>query len=466
MNNENKRIILVLISFCLVFVILIGYLSYFQIFKAKDIKMSSYNKRLWIDEENTVRGSILDRNGKVLVYNDGKSNERIYKYGNLYSHIIGYSYREYGKTGLELSFNNTLLNIDENAAINEIKNLVIKDNIGNDIKLTIDHSSQEKARNLLKGKKGSIIIMNPKSGEIYSMVSLPDFDTANLREDWKNIVEDPDSPLFNRGTQGLYPPGSLFKIISSVAILKDPDITRDYTCSGQTTIDGYVFSDYNETVHGDINLKQAFANSCNTYFAEKSILLGKEKLGSVAEDFFINKKIDSSIAIKNSQFGFRDNLGKTEIAASALGQGKVLVTPINMLLAASAIGNQGRMVKPIVVKEIIDKNGKIIKTTEGEILGSPVNSLIANEVKDMMVEVVKNGTGKKASIKNVQVAGKTGTAQNSSNNDHAWFVGFAPADDPRVVVVVMLEEEGASGGNAAAPIGREAIIHALNNIKF
>lgn len=466
MNSENKRIILVLISFCLIFVGLIGYLSYFQVFKAKDMKTSSYNKRLWINEENTLRGSILDRNGKVLVYNEEESRKRIYKYGNLYSHVVGYSYREYGKTGLELAYNNSLLAIDDNAAINEIKNLVVKNNIGNDIRLTIDHSLQEKSRKLLMGKKGSIVTMNPQTGEIYSMVSLPDFDASNLREEWKEIVEDPKSPLFNRASQGLYPPGSLFKIISSAAILRDSAIDRDYKCSGNTKIDGYVFRDYNEKAHGDIDLKQAFAKSCNTYFADKSILIGKESLGRVSEDFLINNSIDFTLPIKESIFNYKSNLGETQLAASAIGQGEVLMTPMNMLLVASAIGNRGQMVKPILVKESINKNGKIIKEADIEILSNPVNSLIANEIKEMMVEVVKDGTGKKASIKNVKVAGKTGTAQNTSNKDHAWFVGFAPADDPKIAVIVMLEEEGSTGGDAAAPIGREIIIHGLNNIEF
>lgn len=466
MDKENKRIIIVLISFCLVFVSLIVYLSYFQVFKANRIKENSYNKRLWINEENTLRGSMIDRNGKILVYSDKESNKRFYKYGNLYSHVIGYSYREYGKTGLELYYNNALLNIDENTAINEIKNLVIKNNIGNDIRLTIDHSLQEKSRNLLKGKKGSIITMNPKTGEIYSMISLPDFDTDNLREDWKNIVESSDSPLFNRATQGLYPPGSIFKLISAAAILKDTDFNRDYTCTGEKKIDGYVFSDYNKKAHGEIDLKDAIAKSCNTYFAEKSILIGKDNLGKFAEGFLINKSIDFSLPVKKSVFNYKKSLGKTQIAASSIGQGEVLVTPLNMLLMSSAIANHGQMVKPILVNEIINKNGKVVEKIETEIIANSVNSIIANELKEMMVEVVKSGTGKRASIKNVKVAGKTGTAQNASKKDHGWFIGFAPADDPKVSVVVMLEEEGNTGGTVAAPIARELIIHALNNIKF
>ncbi|WP_235601318.1 hypothetical protein [Tissierella sp. P1] len=162
MNKENKRVIFVLVGFCLMFISLIVYISYFQVFRAEAIKNNSYNKRLWINEESILRGSILDRNGRTLAYSEKKGDvyNRYYLYERLYSHIIGYSYREYGKAGLELQYNNTLLNINENAAINEIKNIVAPTTEGNSIKLTIDHDLQTKARALLKGKKGSIVAMN------------------------------------------------------------------------------------------------------------------------------------------------------------------------------------------------------------------------------------------------------------------------------------------------------------------
>jgi peptidoglycan glycosyltransferase len=179
MKKELKRMIRVFVSVCILFVSLIVYLSYFQIADAKDIKNNSYNKRLWIDEESILRGMILDRNGKILAYSKKTGEEEIakryYNYGSLYSHIIGYSYREYGKSGLEATYNNELLNLKDNAALNEIQKMIKPNGEGNSIKLTVDHHIQEYAKSLLKGKKGSVIVMNPKTGEIYAMVSLPDF---------------------------------------------------------------------------------------------------------------------------------------------------------------------------------------------------------------------------------------------------------------------------------------------------
>lgn len=467
MNKENRRITIVLIGFCVMFIGLIVYISYFQVFKAEAIKRNSYNKRLWINEESILRGSILDRNGKTLAYSEKKDNryQRYYLFGRLYSHIIGYSYREYGKAGLELQYNNTLLDINENATINEIKSIVSPTTEGNTIKLTIDHGLQAKARDLLKGKKGSIVAMNPNTGEVYAMVSLPDFDASKLTEDWKEISENPDSPLVNRATQGLYAPGSTFKLITTIAALNKTDLDKNYECTGSTVIDGYKFKDYQEKAHGELDLKQALVKSCNTYFAEKAIEIGKDRIGYVAEKFLINKNIPFDLPTKNSQFPYKENLGKTDIAASAIGQGEVVVTPLNMALVASGIANGGEIVKPTLVKEIISKYKKVKKTNTIEILSQAIDPIIANEIKDMMIEVVKSGTGTNARIKNIKVAGKTGTAENPSGKSHAWFVGFAPADEPKVAVAVVLEEEGSTGGKGAAPIARDIILYVLNNIK-
>ncbi|MCF6466694.1 peptidoglycan D,D-transpeptidase FtsI family protein [Clostridium sp. Cult2] len=467
MDKELKRIITVLVGICILFVSLVAYLSYFQIFKAEAIKMNSYNKRLWINEEKILRGSIIDRDGKILAYSekDGETYKRIYNYGNLYSHIIGYSYREYGKVGLELEYNNALLNISDSTPLKELKNIVIPNTEGNTLKLTIDHHLQEYTRSLLKGKKGSIVAMNPSTGEIYAMVSLPDFNPSNLKENWNNIVEDESSPLLNRATSGLYTPGSTFKVITTIAAIETTDLDREYECSGSTKIDGYVLKDYEGKAHGKLNLEDALVKSCNTYFAEKGVIIGKEKLGEVADRFMINKKIPFDLPTSKSIFPYKDNIGKTDIAAASIGQGKVLITPLNMAMVASGIANKGDIVEPILVKEIISPEGKVIKHHQPQSVSKGTDIFTANEVKNMMVEGVKRGTSKNASIKNIRVAGKTGTAENPSGKTHAWFIGFAPADNPQIAVAVVLEEEGSSGGKAAAPLARNIMIEALNTIK-
>lgn len=466
MEKEVKRIRWVLFAICLLFISLIIYLTYFQFVKAAEVKQSSYNKRLWMNEEKIKRGKIVDRNDGVLAYsekNEDETYKRVYNYGNLYSHLIGYSYRAYGKVGLELKYNNTLLNISESLSINEIKNLVNPSSEGNDLRLTIDHEVQEYSRQALEGRKGAVVAMNPKTGEIYSMVSLPDFNAANLNEEWNSIMENQESPFLNRATSGLYPPGSSFKIVPTVGIMESLAVDQNYNCSGTTTIDGYTLKDYSQDGHGEIDLKTALAKSCNTYFADKGVALGKDELLAVAGKFYVNKKIPFDLPTGISKLP--TELGKTDLAATSIGQGKLLVSPLNMALISSSIANNGKMMKPILVKNVISPRGNVIKTNHPEVLSNVTSEGVAEEVKNMMVEVVNSGTGKNAQLNNIQVAGKTGTAENASGSSHAWFTGFAPADDPRVAIAVILEEDGNTGGKTAAPLARDIISKILNKLK-
>lgn len=468
MDKLNKRAVVVLTAFIILFTGLIVYLSYFQVFKSASLKNHPFNKRLWANEEKVKRGSISDRNGLILAESqkNEESNKRIYNYGALYSHIIGYSSREFGKSGLELRYNNELLNINPSMAINDLKNIVLPSSVGNNLELTIDHSMQEKSRSLLSNYKGSVITMNPKTGEIYSMVSLPDFDASNLNEVWKDVIEDNNSPLLNRATQGLYAPGSIFKVITTSAILNsDKEIDLNYNCTGQEIVDGYTFTDYGKMKHGNINLSKAFINSCNTYYASKSQVIKYPSILSMAEAYMFNQKIDFDLDVKTSQIPKNELIG-TSLSATAIGQGDIQTTPLNMLLTVSTIANDGKMMKPYLVKNVYSDSGRIIRKTKPEELSRPVDPFTSIEIANMMREVVKSGTGKNASIKNVKVAGKTGTAENGSGKTHSWFMGYAPFDDPKIAVVVVLEESGLTGGKGAAPIARDLIIHGLNNINF
>lgn len=467
MDREPKRILIILVLIIIAFLTLIVYLTWFQLFKAEEVKVNSYNKRLWINEEKILRGSIYDRNGNVLAKNIREEGEetskRVYEYDYLYSHLIGYSYREYGKSALELKYNSTLLGEDYSSSI---KDLMEEEKVGNSINLTIDHNIQAKSRELLSGHKGSIITMNPKTGEIYSMVSLPDYNVNTLRDNWQDLTENMESPLLNRATQGLYQPGSTFKTVVASALEKNPEINQSFQCEGTVLIDGYTFKDYNpKNSHGNIGLEEALTKSCNTYFTSKAVDLGKDKLGKTAEDFYINKDIPFDLPVIKSKFDYKGNMGKTEIAASGIGQGKVLMTPLNMALITSTIANNGDMVEPRLVNEILSKDGKVLNKIEPKLISSPLDLQQANNLKDMMVSVVESGTGKNASIPGIKVGGKTGTAENPSGKSHAWFTGFAPAEDPEIVVLVLIEEAGKTGGTIAAPIARELIKYSLEVVK-
>lgn len=473
MNKEQKRIIRVLLLFSVLFISLIVYLTYFELFKADAIKTSSYNKRP-DDNAYVIRGSIYDRNQKELAYStkdEDKKQTRHYEYSNLYSHIIGYDNDRYGNTGLERTFSSTLtesnimddvknvfFQILDKTGINKDKIPVEKDSKGNSLVLTIDHELQNYTKDQLGNKKGSIVAIDPRNGDILSMVSFPDFDPNSLDKEWEKISTNEDRPLINRATQGLFTPGSIFKVITSTSALEN-DVNTTFDCDGEIKIGGKIIRDYNGTAHGKVDLKESLTISCNVAFAQMGVELGQKTLEKKAEEFMFNKEIPFSINTKKSRFPTK-NMDKAALASTSIGQGELLVTPLNMALMAASIANDGEMMEPRLVKEVIDSDNNVIKDFEPEVLSTVTTSDIANNITDMMVSVVENGTGKKASIRGINVAGKTGTAENNKK-DHSWFVAFAPADNPKIAIAIVLENDGGTGGSTAAPIARNILLKAL-----
>ena len=303
--------------------------------------------------------------------------------------------------------------------------------------------------------------MNPQNGEVYAMVSNPVFNPETLRADWGEIVENEDSYLLNRSTMGLYAPGSIFKVITATSSLEEDKIKKNFNCSGSTTIDGYTLNDYGKTAHGNLDLKEALVKSCNVSFAEMGVQIGRDNLKKTAELYMLNNKIPFDLNTSKSQFS-KDKMDDAELAATSIGQGKTLVTPLNMALVASAIANDGQMMKPILVGEVKDHDGETVKINSTKPISNVTSSVVSRELKSMMVEVVNRGTGTNASIKNVRVAGKTGTAENETDKTHAWFIGFAPEQNPKFAIAVILENNGSTGGSAAAPIARDLFIDAMN----
>lgn len=469
--KERSRVLILLSGLIILSLALIVYLSYFIIFEADVVKKHPANRRASILESEIQRGSIYDRNGEVLAYSQGEPGNytRINNFPNLYSHIVGYSHPSLGKSGLESSYNDYLLNRNGNQTLKQMSNFLRDDKkMGNNLVLTIDTRVQSKARDLLSeaADKGSVVLMNPKTGEIYAMVSLPDYNVMTVAEDWDTISQSKDGILLNRSISGTYPPGSTFKIITASALLENTDIKQSYLDEGVQVINGREFSNAGKREYGEVNLKTAFANSLNTYFVSKGVELGQQKMGSQADKFMFNQKIPFDLRVRNSVFDYSKKMDDTKLAASSIGQGDVLATPLNMAMVASAVANDGNMQKPILVSRVEDPKGATILENKPEVLKESLSKDIAEELKDLMVAVVREGNGSNASLRNYQVAGKTGTAENSSGKDHAWFVGFAPADDPELAVAVIVEQSGSTGGKAAAPVARDLILYAKNNLDF
>lgn len=456
----KNRIDIVKKTFLILFALICLYLVYFSLFEARAISSNSYNRRLRESSENIIRGSIEDRKGEVLVkstkYKSGV--KRKYIYPRSFSHIIGYSSKNYGSSGLEAYYNKELMSSSDTmeSLRSKLNDYFIN---GNNIRLTLDRALQTYASEQLRGKKGSIVVLRPDTGEILAMVSKPDFDPSSIQNNWDSLINDKNSPLLSRASEGLYAPGSIFKLVVTSAILQNKLQDLEIECTGQVDVDGYIIKDSDGKAHGKLTLKEALKHSCNSYFIKQGVMLGNSILMNEASRFRFNKGIQIDMNVGTSIFPNKTN--SKNVAEQSIGQGEVLMTPLHAAMMAAAIANKGTMMQPYAVSSITDSKSRIIKEYKPKQLGQAIAANTAAVITDLMVEVVKSGTGTKAKVSKVTVAGKTGTAEVGTDlRSHAWFVGFAPADKPRVAIAVLVEN-GGSGGGTAAPIASRVIKKAL-----
>lgn len=475
-KTENKRILILLLFLIILLLAPIIYLSYFTVFKASEVIANPANRRKILAENSIKRGNIYDRDGNLLAYSTGEKYkyQRIYNQPIIYSHIIGYSNKIVGKYGLEERYNDVLLGRSESKFVKTLKSLVNKKvdlYTGDNITLTTDTNLQKKARSVLSDnfEKGALVMMNPKTGEILSLVSLPDFDSQNIAKDMTKINEENNGALFNNATRGKYAPGSVFKILTAAAIIES-GVNQSYLDTGVEKIDdGREFKNSGNAVYGRVGLKTAFTKSINTYFARKAVSSGLDSMSSLADRFMINKKVDFDLRLNESTWNYnRNGFDNTALASAGIGHDDILVTPVEMALMASTIANDGVMMKPHLVKSVDGVDGKNIEKFTPEVLSEVLDKSVSNQIKDMMVSVVNDGTGKEAYHSGYKIAGKTGTAQFNikEGKNNAWFVGFAPYDDPKVAIAVIIPNVSEYGGDAAAPIAGELLKYALDTIKF
>lgn len=465
-STLNKRLVFVMVFFVFLFMFVALYLVYFQLFKAKSLADNSHNRRLWLNEDLVKRGSIYDRNENVLAYSekDGSGKQvRIYNYPQASAPVTGYSSNTYGKTGIEKSYNKELLAISgEN--FSNFRKMVVKNDTGNDLHLSLDQNIQNIVYNYLSAYKGSCVIMNPSTGQILAMVSTPSFNPNTLDNDWNNLIQTTDGRLVNRATLGLYRPGSVFKIITSASILENK-IDTFYKDEGSEIIQGFEIKNYGDQIFGNLDLRSAFINSANTYFANKAVNLGKDKLGKTSEKFVFNKDYEFDLDKNNSVIPFKD-LNEADLAMTGFGYGKTQITPLHMAMITSAIANDGVMMRPRLVDKITNKEKEVIFEADDEVLSKATSEKTANTIRDMMVEVVNSGTGTNAYLNWVQLAGKTGTADKADGNVDAWFVGFAPAYEPKIAFALVIEDSQGTGGEVAAPLARNIVRDIFNTISF
>lgn len=465
-STLNKRLLFVMIFFVLLFMGLAMYIVYFQLFKAKEIAKNENNRRLWVNEDAIDRGIIFDRKGNILAYNqenqDG-SKERIYNYGKASAAITGYNSKTYGKTGIEKTYNNWLLNLKEEN-LSQFRKMVVKTDKGNDLHLTIDQNIQNLAYNYLSPHQGAIVIMNPKTGEILALASAPTFDPNTVNRDWENLIANNNGPLVNRATSGLYRPGSIFKIITANAMLEN-NIDKSYEDTGTETIQNFDIKNFGDQVFGSLDLRSAFVHSVNTYFASKTNKMGKESLMKMTDKYMFNKSYDFDLEKYDSTIPYKE-LNQVDLAMTGFGYGKTKTTPLHMAMMVSSIASEGKMMKPRLVSSITNKEGETLWESEKEVLSKVTSVENANIIRDMMVDVVNEGTAKGAYIQGIQLAGKTGTVDKNDGLIDSWFVGFAPAYDPKIAIAIVIENSTDAAGVTVAPIARNLIFDIFNQVNL
>ncbi|MDA8235697.1 MAG: penicillin-binding transpeptidase domain-containing protein [Clostridia bacterium] len=461
MENNIRRLAYGLIS---LFLILILYLTYLQVFQGNKLVGHQQNKRLLAYEAEIARGTIYDRQGRILAETkavDGKL-KRLYPMGELFAHLIGYTSIKYGKTGLEQAYDRLLLGLnDEQKLDNFVNRLQGQPQVGNDLILTVDSQLQGLGRALLGNRRGAVVALDPRNGEVLALVTSPSFNPNLIEKTWAEISGDEEKGiLVNRATQGIYPPGSIMKVVTGAgALVKDPLLGQaTYDCPGYLQIGDYRLNDL--AVHGQVDFNRAMAVSCNTTFGQLGIKLGPQDFYDNALAFGFLEDIPFDLPVKAGSLPEPGQLTKAGLAQSAIGQGKVVTTPLHMALVAAGIANDGVMMRPKVVAQVRSGDGSILSNPGEKKWKNAVSSQAARAVKDAMVQVVAEGTGRSAQLPGLAVAGKTGSAQNPHGATHAWFIGFAPADQPRVAVAVIVENVG-YGGREAAPIARQIMGKAL-----
>ena len=444
-REVNKEFARVTYLFITLFLVMAGYLIYFNVVESRDVVNSPYNIRQDLMAERVTRGQILDANGEVLaqtVTAEDGTETRDYPYGEVFAHAVGYA--EQGKSGLESTQNFNLLSSNAfflEQIVNEFRG---EKNMGDSVVTTLDANLQQAAYNALGDNKGAVVVMEPDTGKILAMVSKPSFNPGTVTADWAALNSDEDSALLNRATLGQYTPGSTFKLITTLEYMREnPDYSSySYLCEGSISVDGTTIHCYDSEVHGQETLADSVANSCNASFSNIGLSLDRDSWKETAEDLLFNRDLPCDFSFRQSSFNLTDEDTTAETMMTAMGQGTTQVSPYHMALITSAIANGGRLMRPYMVSEITNYTGASVRRYMPEQYAELMTSQEAAQLTEYMTDVVNYGTGAALSGRSYTVAGKTGTAEVSVDKQtvHSWFVGFASVEDPEIVVSVVIED--------------------------
>lgn len=458
----------------ILFALVVANLNWLQVVRSDALRKNPANTRVLLDEYQRQRGSIVV-DGNAIAMSKATKDQlkylRTYPKGGEYAAITGYYSIVYGATGIEKAENDVLSGTDDRLVGTAIGDLFSgRDPKGGNVVLTIDSAAQDAAYNALTdaGVVGGVVAMDPKTGAILALASTPSYDPNTLSSHSPSAIraasqalsaQNPD-PRNNQALTENYPPGSTFKIIVAAAALKKgmkpddevpaPDL---YKLPGtQTTLSNYNGEKCTSNEKG--TLTHSLTISCNTTFAKLAVdEIGETGLRDVATKFGLTgSSFAMPLTVAASSLG--DIIDKAALAQSAIGQRDVRFTTMQAAMLSCVVANDGQLMKPYLVKQTQGPDLSVLDEATPKTFGeAAVSKKVAGELKDMMVSVVENGSGKKAQISGVKVAGKTGTAQVAEGvADHTWFTGFAPADNPKIAIAVFIKNGGGTGGEQSAPI--------------
>jgi peptidoglycan glycosyltransferase len=480
----NRQIVQLFAFIVALFAVLVGFTSYWSVFDAEALKEKEANKRPLFEQQQIKRGRILTADGTVIARSVAKGSGenlryvRRYPEGSLFAHPIGYSFTRLGDTEFEQFHNDQLVGNDSefSSILDELRG---KQQEGNDIVTSIDGHAQEVALNGLESRGfGAVVAIEPATGAIKALASNASFDPNRIPypEDFEALNSNEfEAPLRNRATQSRYPPGSTFKVVTAAAALDSGTITPDTPIDSPSSLDvqGLPLENDFGIAWPGLTLDSALTNSVNTYFAQVGEKVGEDTLFEYMDKFGFNTKpaIDlPSDELNTSGIVDLEAGGKTlgpndpiDIARVAIGQERLLATPLQMAEVAAAVANKGRLMKPQIWDRVIDPDGRVTERMDPSEFSRPISEESAAELTTAMEGVVREGTGTNADIPGVPVAGKTGTAETPGNEscgggedeNQAWFIGFAPADDPKIAIAASIECTPEFGGDVAAPLFRE-----------
>lgn len=478
MTKELRRLSVVMLF---MFIALFASTSVIQVVQADALSQNGNNRRTQLDSYEIQRGSIIVDG--VAIASSTPSDDR-YQYQRAYADapmwapVTGYFNAALdSRTGIEKAMNADLSGTGSSAFLSEIDRILSgQPQRGYSVELSLDAAAQKAAYDALGGLKGAVVAIEPKTGRILALVSTPGFDTNLLathdadaaNATYDQLVDDPTKPLSNRAIAGdLNPPGSTFKLVVAAAAFESGEYSPDsvlpnpvsYTLPGSSNRVSNAWGGTcgpGETV----SIAEAIRLSCNIPMAELAVELGDDAVREMAEKFGYNRSFE--IPLASTASSYPRALDDAQTALSGFGQGQVTATPLQIAMISAGIANQGVVMNPRMVDQVIGNDLSVVRSYEDSEFGRALEADVADEVTDAMVASVSDGAAQGARIDGIDVAGKTGTAENGNKPHTLWFTGFAPADDPAVAVAVVVEDGGGqgqsgSGDTIAAPIAKKVI---------